>query len=127
MTYFASCGCLATNTGAIIHGGGCKRLEPSTERALRLTIAGLREALEKADAARVGAEMREVRLAGDVMELRTVLAAAVAWVDTYDGDRECTLVQSAGCIDCTRGTVPNYLNTGRCWIHAAKRALLPTP
>lgn len=29
----------------------------------------------------------------------------------------------SGCIDCTVGTVPNHLNTGRCAYHAAKELL----
>jgi len=28
-----------------------------------------------------------------------------------------------GCVDCTRGTVPDHLNTGPCAYHSAKRLL----
>lgn len=39
-----------------------------------------------------------------------------------DSEGRCPAADT-GCIDCTRGTVPDRLNTGPCAYHAAKRLL----
>jgi len=51
--------------------------------------------------------------------MRAVLAKCVRDFEDMGED----MPTSAGCIECTAGTVPNHLNKGRCGYHAAKAEL----
>lgn len=59
-----------------------------------------------------------------IEELEACLARVVHDHDNLASETEGRYpAPDAGCIDCTSGTVPNRLNTGRCPFHTAKRLL----
>jgi hypothetical protein len=60
---------------------------------------------------------RDARIAESVPVLSR-LVTAVDDLDAENGDRN--LFVSSGCLLCTDGTTPNYLNTGLCAYHEAK-------
>lgn len=72
---------------------------------------------------------RIARVDADQPEAAALIASAPALVSALEKcirdfeNMDENQPTDAGCIDCTAGTVPNHLNTGRCGYHEAKVAL----
>jgi hypothetical protein len=55
--------------------------------------------------------------------IRSMAKYVLEMEDIYNDEHDHPLPKDSGCIDCTVGTVPDRLNTGRCMYHQAKRLL----
>jgi hypothetical protein len=73
---------------------------------------------------RLGAEHEIEVLRARIESLESCLRGMVEEHDETESNTEGRYpCADHGCIDCTLGTVPNHLNTGRCAYHKARKLL----